>query len=114
MPSRFDTESHDFRFQVRVHGRCGQRMCHFDDSLQVDLGELPVRFVGYSGVRLRSEQGPANQAPSNPLSRGIGCANRVSHLRQRRRVDGILIDEMSFWDSAAEVVIELRDTTKVD
>jgi hypothetical protein len=40
------TQSHDFRFQgPSVHGRCGQRMCHFDDRLQADLADLPVCCV---------------------------------------------------------------------
>jgi len=54
-----------------------------------------------------------NQVPSQPLLRGAGCLNRASHLRQRPRVDGILIDEMSFWDKPRQVIIEFRDTARV-
>ena len=46
MPFSVDSESHDFRFRgPSLHVRCGQQMCHFDDSLQVDRVDLPVRCV---------------------------------------------------------------------
>lgn len=49
----------------------------------------------------------------NP-SRGVPVVNnRASHFRQRPRVDGILIDEMSFWDNLRQAMIEFRDTARV-
>ena len=65
-----------------------------------------------SGVRLRSAQRRADQASSPPLPRGAGYVNRASHLRQRPRVDGTLI-EMSFWNKPSQVVIEFSDTARV-
>jgi hypothetical protein len=79
-----------------LRARAGRRMGHFDDGPREGLGDLPIRCVSYSGVRRRRAQRLADQASSPPLPRGAGCVNRASHFRQRPRVDGILIDEMSF------------------
>jgi hypothetical protein len=47
-------------------------------------------------------------------SRGVPVVfKRASHFRQRPRVDGTLIYEMSFWGNPRQVAIEFTDAVGV-
>jgi hypothetical protein len=69
-------------------------MCQFDDRLEVGMVRGLIRCVNC--VEVRQARKDWRTKPSYlPLPWGVGCVNRASHLQQRPRVDGILI-EMSF------------------
>jgi hypothetical protein len=65
------TASYDIRFQgPSLHGRWGQRMCHFDDRLAMDLRDLEIPLLSYSGVRLHSRN-DWRADPNYRRSRGV-------------------------------------------
>mgnify|MGYP001549252578 CR=1 FL=1 len=115
MPFWVDTGSLDFRINCRsLDGRGGLRMCQFDDRLEVSPVGDSIRFVSYFGVRLRSalRRAGQNSAPAPPTACRL-CSIARPIFDKRPRVDGILIDEMSFWDKPRQVMIEFSDTARV-
>jgi len=87
MPFSANTASLDFR----VHGRSlgsgdGLQMCQSDDRLAMDLRNLGIPFLGYSGMRLRSSLERCSHAPiSAPPAGYFDCDSRQSRRRKPKR-----------------------------